>query len=401
MLIVADAARRSISRLLSVPFGPYLFSKAYLFLFSVLILSASPAFAGTRDCVGADPLDGPYARLLGRQCASSSSALPGPAPLVRRAAQGRARPAPVNVTRGGLRGMEVAITFDGGYEAEDAGVILDALKERSIRTTIFLTGSFIRMYPGIVRRIVRDGHEVGNHTMSHPHLTGFEKNYRQETLDGVDREFLAGELARAARLFRETTGVEMAPLWRAPYGEVNAELMGWALDEGYLHVGWTYDYKTRESLDTRDWVRDRSSRLYLSAAEIKRRILGFGRGAAGVRGGIILMHLGTGRRRDKASSVLPEMLDALMQRGYRFVKVSEMIAGNRVLEAAARIRAGRVALLASASGAGEVAMLDAASGPAGQDAAAGGGGADGVPVSLSRAAHVARAERRALFLLDP
>ena len=78
-----------------------------------------------------------------------------------------------DITRAATEEFAVSVTFDGGYDADEAGAVLDALKERGIRTTFFLTGIFIKRHPDIVRRIVSDGHEVGNHTMNHPHLTDY------------------------------------------------------------------------------------------------------------------------------------------------------------------------------------------------------------------------------------
>lgn len=253
---------------------------------------------------------------------------------------------PRDITRGPVDGMEVSITFDGGFNGDEAAVILDTLKERGIRTTIFLTGVFMKRFPGLTRRIVEDGHEVGNHLMTHPHLTEYARNYTHNTLPGVTKEFITAELRGAEELFHEITGARMAPLWRAPYGEVNARIRRWAFEAGYLHVGWTFDYKRRESLDTRDWVTDRGSDLYLTAGEIRDKVLGFGRGRDGVRGGIVLMHMGTGRKTDRASSVLGEMIDGLRERGYRIVRLTSLIEGDRedghALRVARNLRNGRV-----------------------------------------------------------
>ncbi|HHL39698.1 MAG TPA: polysaccharide deacetylase family protein [Deltaproteobacteria bacterium] len=239
--------------------------------------------------------------------------------------EGAEPPPSLHFTRGRTDRMELALTFDGGSQADEAVTILDILRERSIKTTIFLTGRFIRLYPELVRRMVREGHEVGNHTMTHPHLTDYAATFRHTTLAGVDREFLARELEGAARLFRETTGEEMVPLWRAPYGEINDELMEWAAGEGYVHVGWTTDHASRESLDTLDWVADRGSPFYRSAFEMKSRLLSFGWTGKGLRGGVALMHLGTARSDDRLTSVLAPLLDELASRGYRFVRVTELM----------------------------------------------------------------------------
>ncbi|MBI5237330.1 MAG: polysaccharide deacetylase family protein [Deltaproteobacteria bacterium] len=237
-----------------------------------------------------------------------------------------------DITRVATEEMSLSVTFDGGSDADEAGAILDALKERGIRTTFFLTGIFIKRHPDMVRRIVADGHEVGNHTMNHPHLTDYAATLSHKRLSWVDRGFLRDEINGAANAFKEAAGAEMAPLWRAPFGEVNREIIGWARDEGYLHIGWTADTQSRQSLDTLDWVADKGSRLYHSSREIKERLLNFGTHSNGLKGGIILMHLSTERKTDKLSSILGDVLDGLSEKGYRFVKVSKLIQQDKGLK---------------------------------------------------------------------
>ena len=233
-----------------------------------------------------------------------------------------------DITRAGAETMRISITFDGGCDADDAEVILKTLSDRGIKTTIFLTGSFMEKHPELTRRMVEDGHEIGNHTMDHPHLTGYADTFRHETLPYVTEEFLIKEIKEAERIFTGITGKKMAPFWRAPYGEINREIREWAYREGYIHIGWTADYKRKESLDTLDWVEDSSSRYYLTSREIKEKILNFGKDSNGLRGGIILMHLDTKRTTDRPSEKLGEIIDALMEKGYSFVKVSELIRGD-------------------------------------------------------------------------
>lgn len=241
---------------------------------------------------------------------------------------------PPNITRGNIHGTRIAVTFDGGFSAEQATEILDILKERNIKTTIFLSGVFIRRHPAITRRVVADGHEVGNHTTTHPHLTQLEINGTQKTRPHVTRDFLLSELKIADKRFFEVTGKHMSPLWRAPYGEVNAKLRAWAFSAGYLHIGWTYDREKRRSLDSLDWVDDRSSHLYHTPEEIKERILSFDEDGGHLGGGIVLMHLGTNRGHDRASSILGEILDDLLKKGLSVVKVSDLIVNKRLLREA-------------------------------------------------------------------
>lgn len=124
------------------------------------------------------------------------------------------------------------------------------------------------------------------------------------------------------------TGQPMAPFWRAPFGEHNPEIRGWAAAVGYRHISWTRGAGTAEDLDTRDWVADRSSRIYRSRDEIAARLVAFGRGRPeGLNGGIVLMHLASHRRTDRPHEILPEILKALQGQGYRLVTISKLLGG--------------------------------------------------------------------------
>lgn len=234
-------------------------------------------------------------------------------------------PPETNFSRGPTWERKVAVTFDGGAHANASEKILGILKTRGVRATIFLTGQYIARHPDVVRRMIRDGHEIGNHTFSHPRLTTFAYNGRQDTLPGITREFVQGELRQAARLFKNVTGVPISPYWRAPYGEHNPEIRRWAAEIGYLHVGWTRDLAAREDLDSRDWVADPRSPIYYGAEEVRDRILNFGKGsAARANGGIILLHLGTQREQDRVDGELPTIIDGLRIQGYELVLVSDL-----------------------------------------------------------------------------
>jgi hypothetical protein len=152
--------------------------------------------------------------------------------------------------RGPANRKEIALTFDGGSIDNAAAEILDILKEKGVKSTFFLTGEFIRRYPSTVRRIAADGHEVGNHTWSHPHLTTFAENGRQNTRAGITAQSIETELSKTASLFRMATGQEMVSLWRAPFGEYNGEILRWAAQAGYMHVRWTVGQGREETMDT-------------------------------------------------------------------------------------------------------------------------------------------------------
>jgi len=232
-----------------------------------------------------------------------------------------------DVRRGPTSRKQIALTFDGGGENNAADEILDYLKFHTIQSTFFLTGEFIRRYPQTVKRIIRDGHEVGNHTWSHPHLTSFAQNRRHDTLPEITSDKLVQEFAKTASLFRLVTGQDMASLWRAPFGEVNSEIVGWAADVGYRHVGWTVGRDWQHSMDTLDWVADSTSAAYRSAEEITEKVLQFGDGKKqGANGAIVLMHLGTQRTSDFPHQKLPDIIDGLEKQGYKLVKITEMLA---------------------------------------------------------------------------
>ena len=230
--------------------------------------------------------------------------------------------------RGNLDQAKICLSFDSGENADEAPHILDILREKQVRTTIFLTGEFIRRNPKIVRRIVEEGHEVGNHTDTHPHLTRVEGR-EIKCLPGVNREFLQHELKKAEGAFYYLTGRHMSPYWRAPYGESNLEIRKWAEELGYIHVSWTCGRSWEDGLDSLDWVANTESAKYHTAEEIRNQIINFGNNTdVGANGGIVLMHFSTSRRRqDEVYLQLPDIIDGLRGKGYEIVTISQLLQG--------------------------------------------------------------------------
>ncbi|NOY59183.1 MAG: polysaccharide deacetylase family protein [Calditrichaeota bacterium] len=226
-------------------------------------------------------------------------------------------------TRGNRIKPQIALTFDGGAGNGVAAKILDDLAEKNVHCTMFLTGNFIKHFPDLARRIVAEGHEVGNHTWSHPHLTTIEINSRQNTLPQISRDKLQEELTKTAELFFKTTHQRMAPYWRAPYGEHNLQIRRWAAEIGYTQVGWTIGHG--ETMDTMDWVADTTSKIYKPSHAILQKLLDFGKdNEHGANGSIILMHLDTQRDHDQVYTIIPALIDSMRARGYEFVKVSQL-----------------------------------------------------------------------------
>ncbi len=234
---------------------------------------------------------------------------------------------PRDFLRGALTRREIALTFDGD-DAGGAQDVLATLARNHIQTTVFLTGEFVERHPEVTRQIVAAGHEAGNHSWDHPHLTTFDQNNRHDTRPEISKSYFQSQLIRTASKFEEVTGERMAPLWRAPFGEVNSELMRWAEELGYRHINWTRDYSRGKTLDSLDWVTDPGDRNYYANGDIVKRLLDFGAGTpSGASGGIVLMHLNTKRPPGQSlHDKLQDLIGAWRQQGYQFVKVSRMLA---------------------------------------------------------------------------
>jgi len=220
-----------------------------------------------------------------------------------------------------------ALTFDGGSIANAAGDIFDTLASRGVKSTIFLTGDFIRRFPQVVIRAVGEGHEIGNHTHRHQHLTTYAENGRQSTRPEVTRQFITNELVGAARILADRTGLRFAPFWRAPYGEYNNQICLWAFEAGYIHIGWRQGGSWSRNLDTNDWVPNEETPGYRSPLEVYDKIVRIAAQPGGLNGGIILMHLGTERkvRSEQVHIILGRLIDTLRSMGYEPVTVSELL----------------------------------------------------------------------------
>lgn len=290
--------------------------------------ASTPALSGDASLSPVSSIPSPAAAIPSPAVASPPpSAAPAPAPPPDGLVAGlSAEPRPSSIpdlSRGPRDRRDVLVSFDAGSSDRGAPEILDALRSHRIQTTIFLTGAFIRKYPELTRRIAADGHEVGNHTETHPHLTTYARDGRQATRAGVDRAFLTGELSRTAKLFHETTGSTLSPFWRAPFGEQNEELRRWAAEAGYWHVGWTGG---RAGLDGLDWISDPLAPAYRSSARVVRALV-----ERAENGGIVLLHLGSDRG-DPVAPRIPELLDGLAARGFRFARASEFLAREGLTE---------------------------------------------------------------------
>jgi peptidoglycan/xylan/chitin deacetylase (PgdA/CDA1 family) len=184
----------------------------------------------------------------------------------------------------------LAMTFDDGPSAEYTPRLLDMLKARHIKATFFLVGKNVQAHPELVRRIIAEGHEVGNHTWDHPQLSK------------LSDEQATNEIEKTQDAIRAACGVTPT-LLRPPYGALNKPEHIWIPRELKLNViYWT--------VDTEDWKRP-------GAAAITERVL-----TGAKPGAIILQH----DIHPQTIDAMPAALDGLVAKGYHLVTVSQLIA---------------------------------------------------------------------------
>ena len=123
------------------------------------------------------------------------------------------------------------LTFDAGYENGCTEKILDVLKKHNVPAAFFLVGNYIEKNADLVRRMVDEGHIVGNHTMHH---------YDMSKLS--DKAAFEKELKDLEELFKDTTGKELPKYYRPPQGIYSAENLKMAKELGYQTVFWSLAY---------------------------------------------------------------------------------------------------------------------------------------------------------------
>ena len=128
----------------------------------------------------------------------------------------------------------IYLTFDEGYENGYTGKILDTLKEKNVKAVFFITGPYLEKNEDLVRRMVEEGHTVGNHTVNHP------------SMPDVNDEKLEKELLDLDRKFYELFGQSMKYV-RPPMGEFSERTVALSKNLGYTSVFWSFAYKDWET----------------------------------------------------------------------------------------------------------------------------------------------------------
>ena len=209
---------------------------------------------------------------------------------------------------GGVKN-KVVLSFDDGPDRRWTPKILDILKEKHVPGVFFVIGDEANRAPDLLKREYDEGHEIGNHTFTHPTFT-----------DELSHTQLRWELNLTQRLLESTLGVK-SMLFRPPYGidhqpEYAEEVspLPYPQELGYIIVG--------QRIDPRDWYMP-DTKHQLPADEIVADVM-----RQAKNGNIILFHDGGGDR-SQTIAALPQIIDQLRAKGYQFVSVADLLGKQR------------------------------------------------------------------------
>lgn len=183
---------------------------------------------------------------------------------------------------------KISISFDAAWGADDTQALIDIFKKYNIKVTFFVVGEWVDKFPDMVKALHDAGHEIENHSNSHPHLTNLSKNDIAAEIEGCNDKIEA------------ITGVRPT-LIRPPYGDYDNKVIE-TVDS--LHM-----YTIQWSVDSLDW-KD------LSAADITKRVV-----SAIEPGSIVLFH----NAAKHTPEALPGIIEKLLADGYEFLPISQLI----------------------------------------------------------------------------
>lgn len=187
----------------------------------------------------------------------------------------------------------IYLTFDAGYESGDTPAILDALKKHNAPACFFIVSNYIETAPDLVKRMVNEGHIVGNHTSTHPDMSKIsDKAAFEKELKGVEEQFKA------------LTGQELPKFYRPPQGKFSEENLKQAQELGYKTIFWSLAYV--------DWYADNQPTHDEAFNKLIPRIH---------NGAIVLLH-STSKTN---AEILDELLTKYEQMGYRFGSIDELV----------------------------------------------------------------------------
>lgn len=189
----------------------------------------------------------------------------------------------------------IYLTFDSGYENGNTSKILDILKKQRVNATFFLVGDYLRERKDLVKRMVSEGHIIGNHTWKHADLTK------------VSQKRYENELTKFEDYYKNLTGNELMKIMRPPAGTFSDHSLKVADDLGYYNIFWSLAYK--------DWVQNEQHGWKYAYDKVMERIH---------PGAIILMHSVS----DDNTEALERIIIDLRKKGYEFEPITTLIMSN-------------------------------------------------------------------------
>ena len=193
------------------------------------------------------------------------------------------------------------LTFDAGYENGNTPAILEALKKHQAPAVFFAVGNFIKDNPDLIKRMITEGHIVGNHTMTHPDMSQIS------SIDSFSKE-----LQELSDLYKETTGQEMKKYYRPPQGKYSETNLKMAKDLGYKTFFWSLAYV--------DWYQDNQPSKEEAFDKLLNRIH---------PGAIVLLHSTSSTN----AQILDELLGKWEEMGYQFRSLDYLVEQNEKNEA--------------------------------------------------------------------
>lgn len=187
---------------------------------------------------------------------------------------------------------KIYLTFDAGYENGNTEKILDALKENNVKAAFFLVGNYLETCPELVKRMVEEGHIVGNHTYHHKDMA---------TL--TSKEAFIKELTDLEALYKEITGKDMPKYYRPPQGKYNEEQLQWAKSEGYKTCFWSLAYV--------DWDEKKQPDSQQAMEKLTKRIH---------PGAIVLLHSTSSTN----GEIMGEIIEVWKDMGYTFGELTDL-----------------------------------------------------------------------------
>lgn len=181
----------------------------------------------------------------------------------------------------------IAISFDAAWGGDKTLPILDILDRYNVKTTFFLVDIWTQKYPELVREIIARGHEIGNHSATHPHM------------NKLDEAGIVKELRVMSDAAEKITGKRVT-LFRPPYGEYNDRVVRTARAQGYEVVQW--------SVDSLDWKNRGAEEIISRACKVQ-------------SGDIVLFHNDS----QYIVDALPAVLSYYRKNGYKVVPVSDIL----------------------------------------------------------------------------